>query len=524
MTQESLTIPPRVSHLPSVLLPYQQRVLTAIAHHAVVLVEKSRRVGITWAVAPDAVITAALSKSARGMDVHYIGFNLDMTKEFIDTCAEWAKSLSYVSSATEEYFFADQDEHGNTKMIQAFRIRFESGFQINALTSRPRSLRGRQGYVIIDEAAFHDDLKELMKAALALLIWGGKVLVISTHDGVSNPFNEYIQAAHAGRNSYKVIRITFDDALKEGLYERICLTTGKAYSLADEKKWRQEIIDFYGEGAEEELFCIPRLSSGTFLPSVLVESRMEEGIPVIRYKQDDAFVHLNEYERQRIVEDWCQENLKPYLDGLDPNLSSHIGGDFARSGDLSVYWPLQILQNLVRRPPFVLELRNIPFAQQRQIVWYIMDRLPRFSSGAFDARGNGQQLAEETMQRYGAGRIHCVMTSAKWYLDALPKYKAALEDGTQVLPRDADVLNDHRLAVMASGIPQIPDLRQKGSDGGKRHGDSLVAAAMAFWASLQGIVLYEYDTPSQSSHNPMQADDTDERSHHGMFITFKGAF
>ena len=28
---------------------------------------------------------------------------------------------------------------------------------------RPRSLRGKQGYVIVDEAAFHDDLAELLR-------------------------------------------------------------------------------------------------------------------------------------------------------------------------------------------------------------------------------------------------------------------------------------------------------------------------------------------------------------------------
>lgn len=515
--------------LPSVLLKYQQNLLAVTAAHQVVFYQKSRRIGITWGVAADAVLTAATAKSARGMDVHYIGFNLDMTKEFIDTCAEWAKAFSYVVGDVEEYLFKDIDEHGTTKEIQAFRIRFDSGFQINALTSRPRSLRGRQGYVIIDEAAFHDDLKELMKAALALLIWGGKVLVISTHDGVTNPFNEYIQAALAGRNNYKVLTTTFDDALADGLYERICLTTGKEYSKAAETKWRQEIVDFYGEGADEELFCIPRLSSGTFLPAALVESRMQPDIPVIRYKQTDEFVHFDEHVRDDIIKTWCDQTLKPLLDQLDPDQSSYIGGDFARSGDLSINWPIQVDQGLVRRPPFILELKNVPFTSQRQILWYIIDRLPRFAAGAFDARGNGQQIAEETMQRYGGGRIHCVMTSAKWYLDALPKYKAGLEDGTLLLPRDADVLNDHRLAVMAHGIPQIPDARTKGADGNKRHGDSLVAGAMAYWASLQDVVEYDYDTPFKPSSNPSLSrmgdpDDIDREYAAGRFGSRKGAF
>jgi phage FluMu gp28-like protein len=44
-----------------------------------------------------------------------------------------------------------------------------------------------QGKVLIDEAAFHDDLDELLKAAMALTMWGSHVVVISTHDGAENP-------------------------------------------------------------------------------------------------------------------------------------------------------------------------------------------------------------------------------------------------------------------------------------------------------------------------------------------------
>lgn len=511
--------------LPDVFLGYQKRLSKLMQTSSVVICHKSRRIGITWGIAADAVLTAAANKAARGMDVFYIGFNLDMTKEFIDTCADWAKAFAQVATEVEEFVFTDIDDDGNTKEIQAFRIKFDSGFSINALTSRPRSLRGRQGYIIIDEAAFHDDLKELMKAALAMLIWGGKVLVISTHDGVDNPFNQYILDSEAGRNKYKVLKITFDDALKDGLYKRICLTTGKPWSQEAETTWRQEIVDFYGPGADEELFCIPNKSAGAFLSSTLIESRMEP-IPVIRYKQTDEFAQYPAHERERIITDWCAATLKPHLDVMDPALKSYIGGDFARSGDLTVKMPLQIDQLLVRRPPFLLELRNMPFTSQRQILWYILDRLPRFTAGAFDARGNGQQIAEETMQRYGSGRIFQVMSSPSWYLDALPKYKRALEDGDMILPKDNEVLDDHRVAVVRAGVPEIPAKRTNASDGGKRHGDALIAGAMAFWSTLQETTEYDYrssEPPPASSLRDADDDDRDDRGG-GVFENRKGAF
>lgn len=508
--------------LPDLLLGYQKTTNAAMLTSKVVFVEKSRRIGITWGVAADAVLTAAADRKAGGMDVFYIGFNLDMTREFIDTCASWAKAFNMAAASVHEFLFNDDDE----REIKAFRITFNSGFEIVALTSRPRSLRGRQGYVIIDEAAFHDDLKELMKAALALLIWGGKVLVISTHDGVDNPFNQYIQDARAGRNNYKVIRIDLDDALKDGLYKRICLKARQEWTQDAQDAWRDDLISLYGDGAEEELFCVPRRSAGAALPGTLVESRMTDA-PLIRLRCDDEFVYLPAHTREQQMLKWCDENLRPLIAVMNPKLQSFMGEDFARSGDLTVLFPLQLQEDTRRHVPFAVEMSNVPFQQQRQVVWYILDSLPRFTHAAFDARGNGSQLAEETMQRYGQGRISTVMISTKWYLEAMPKYKAALEDATIDLPRHADILADHRAAVMVGGVIQVPDKRATGTDGNKRHGDSLIAAAMAYWATLQPIIEYAYDSvnkPKRTGELRQEDDDDGVIQHSRIFGNNKGAF
>ena len=86
-----------------------------------------------------------------------------MAIEFIDACAMWAKAFNRAASEIEEEILQDED-----KDILTFNIRFNSGFKIQALSSRPSNLRGRQGNVTIDEAAFHEHLAEVLKAALAL--------------------------------------------------------------------------------------------------------------------------------------------------------------------------------------------------------------------------------------------------------------------------------------------------------------------------------------------------------------------
>src|SRR3546814_13124008 len=87
----------------------------------------------------------------------------------------WARAFNQACTEIGEYLFLDKGENGAADQhIQAFRIRFASGFEIVALSSRPRSLRGRQGYVIFDEFAFHDDPEALLQAGMAFIIWGGK--------------------------------------------------------------------------------------------------------------------------------------------------------------------------------------------------------------------------------------------------------------------------------------------------------------------------------------------------------------
>lgn len=482
--------------LASVLLPYQQRWVADKS--PVKVAEKSRRIGLTWAEAADSALEAAL---AHGQDTWYVGYEKEMTREFIETVAKWAKAFQLAAAAIEDAgdVLEDVDKE---KGIQAFRVRFASGHKVVALSSRPTNLRGKQGRVVLDELAFHEDPAELLKATLALLIWGGRVIIISTHNGDENPYNQLIQDVRAGRKPYSLHRITFDEALSDGLYRRICERLGRDWSPEAEATWRQEIVDFYGDGADEELFCIPTTGSGTFLPGTLIEARMQAGPPVLRWRQESAFAEQPQLLRQLTVALWCETNLRPLLATLNPNLLSYFGEDFGRSGDLTVIWPLQLGQDLVRRTPFVVELGNMPFEQQRQILFYIVDRLPRFCAGALDSRGNGQYLAEVAMQRYGSGRIHQVMLTPEWYRENMPPYKAAFEDRTILLPKDAEILNDHRAIRMEKGIARIPEnARTRGAGGQQRHGDSAIAGVLAYFASRSEVAEYDY-TPARSL-NPL---------------------
>lgn len=466
----------------AVLMGYQQR--WAADRSPLKVIEKSRRTGITWAEASDNVLTAASERTAGGQNVYYIAYNQDMTIEYIQACAMWARVFNYAAGEIEEGIW--ESEEAADKAIKTFTIKFPSGFRIVALSSRPSNLRGRQGVIVIDEAAFHDQLKELLKAALAMLIWGGQVHVISTHNGDDNPFNELITDIRAGRRKGTVHRVDFQEAIADGLYQRVCMRLGKPWTPEEEATWKAGVYSFYGDGASEELDCIPSNGSGAWLSRALIESRMSADTPVLRWQCKAGFELLPDHIRTAEARDWLEAAMLPHLERLPADAVSFDGEDFGRSGDLSVHVPLIQHQNLVRRVPFTVELRNVPFQQQEQVCNFLLDRLPRFTGGAFDARGNGQYLAERAVQRYGATRIQQVMLTESWYREHMPPVKAALEDGNlQDLPKDADTLADLRAVQLVRGVPRVPDVRATGEDKGKRHGDAAVAVALAYYASRE---------------------------------------
>jgi len=500
--------------LPKVLLPYQARTVSLLDGTCPVLfVEKSRRIGLTWGLAAYAALRAGRQKKAGGMDVMYISYSREMTREFIDACAMWARAFDVAAGEVEETLF-DQDDAD--KAINAFRIKFASGFEIMALSSAPRGLRGKQGVIIIDEAAFVDSLAELLKAALAFLMWGGQVVVCSTHDGADNEFNSKIQDILAERSKYQHVRIDFDQALREGLYQRICLVTGKEWTAAGEAAWRQDIIDFYADGADEELFCIPSMSSGSWLTAPLIEARMTVETPVLRLELPPDYLFRHRLEQASLMAPFLSD-LKAQLAAIDLKPQFAFGSDFARNVDLTTGSLMAIEQRLKRREVLAYELRNVPGDEQKLIAKTVLEAVRnRLVGAAFDATGMGWTVAEDMGRIFGLrvdddspGIVMAVKFSEEWYRIHMPPLKAAFEDDAIALIKDADHLSDLRAVKLVRGIARVPTLRE-GETGKKRHGDHAIAVALAHFASRTRFVEYGYQPVVPETSNAFGDQSSDD--------------
>ncbi|EJI7102347.1 hypothetical protein NFW80_004507 [Salmonella enterica] len=485
---ESLDLPKRMP----VLLGYQAKWFKDESQ--ICIAEKSRRTGLTWAEAARNVITAAKPKKRGGRNVFYVGSKQEMALEYISACALFARAFNQLAQAdVYEQTFWDSEKK---EEILTYMIRFpNSSFKIQALSSRPSNLRGLQGDVVIDEAAFHESLDELLKAAMALTMWGARVRIISTHNGVDNLFNQYIQEAREGRKDYSVHRITLDDAIADGLYKRICYVTGQVWSPEAEKRWRDDLYRNAPskEDADEEYGCVPKKSGGAYIPHALIELAMVRGIPILTFEAPEDFLSRAAWLRESEINAWCEEHLKPLLNTLNPRSRYSFGEDFARRGDLTCFTLLEITEDLQKREAFRVELRNMPYQQQRQIMLYILERVTRLIGAAFDATGNGDFLAEAALERFGPEMVDSVQLSAKWYGEWMPKLKAEFEDQNIFVARHQTTLDDLRHIKVVAGTPQIDKGRTKDENataaGSRRHGDFAVALCMANRAAyMDGFV------------------------------------
>jgi phage FluMu gp28-like protein len=470
------------------------------------LAEKGRRTGVTFAEALDSTLIAAASRNAGGDHTWYLGDTTDKGLEFISVCARFAKSIARELVEIEEFLFEDKQTDGASRFINAYRIRFASGFQVAALSSNPANIRGLQGRVVIDEAAFHRNVAAVIDACNALLIWGGVIRIISTHNGALNPFNELIKETREGRYDYRIHRITFDDAVENGLYERVCLIRGWEATPEGKREWYARVRRSYGtrvEAMREELDAIPREGEGVLLPLAWIEAASRPDYVVKRWEAPAAgFVDLPEHYRRAEMLDWLERELGPIIQTFTADLGPFaLGEDFGMRQDRTSFVIGYTAQDLSRHVPLIVELRQCPYDQQKQALYWIVERLPRFQKGILDANGNGMALAQEARQKFGPETITELIATDAWHREFTPGFRSAFEDRTIFIPADRDVRDDLRQITMIGGVGKVPrDVRTKGTDGGRRHADT--AVAMMNFHAATGSETFEYGYTPASKVDP----------------------
>lgn len=450
---------------PRTLLPYQQAWVRDSS--GLKVIEKSRRIGLSWSEAYDSVMHAAEG----GGDVYYQSYSREMARGFIEDAAQWAAALQIGADEIGETLI---DAEGDA--IQAFRVRLASGRKILAMSSAPRAFRskGRPGdRAIVDEAAFVDDVAGVLKAALAFRLWGGTVHVLSTHNGEGSAFDVLVRDVRSGQRPGAVHRVTLADAIAQGLYRRICAVTDRAWSPEAEAAWIAATRAEYGDDAAEELDCVPNPGGGSWLSWPLIHA----------------------------AEHAAAGSPAAYGGG-----ACTIGVDIARRRDLWVAWVLEMVGDVLWTRE-VVAARALTFRAQADELDRLVRRYRPFRV-AIDQTGMGEMPVEEAQRRYG-GIIEGVLMSGSRPLDLATALRERCEDRTLRIPdADADLRRDLRAVRRVAGPTGAPRLITERTGEGS-HADRFWALALAVGASGGGIVRPEYERVALDGR-PDDDDDDDD--------------
>jgi phage FluMu gp28-like protein len=396
----------RSGHLIQSLLLYQ--ILWMLDDSDFKIWEKSRRIGATYCHALKMVMKAARKD---GCDQWIFSTNEDAAKEVLRDCAKWVVKLKEAGMRID-------------CEVRREKIHFKNGFRINALPTKPQALRGKQGDVLIDEAAYVNNLEDFLDAFYALSIHGGKLSVISTHNGSKNSFNKLIEASRA--NTYNVHSTTITEAVESGLLEMI----GKGH--LDPVNWENALAETYGAAAGQELYCTPRQGNSSLFPAL-------SSIRLIKVKEFDV--------------PEIRHGIK----------CDYIGVDFGRTIDATSI----VGYSKEGEPLIIYNLKNTFFNVQLSV---ILSLCHGGTKVVVDKGSFGLKLFEDLEEKLGT-RVTGVNISTKWKNIELYGLSREMTEG-MLIPNYKDLATD----LECFNVTETGSIHIGRIDG--RHGDGVMAIAM----------------------------------------------
>ncbi|MGZ8407388.1 MAG: phage terminase large subunit family protein, partial [Caulobacteraceae bacterium] len=261
----------------------------------------------------------------------------------------------------------------------------------------------------------------------------------------------------------ETLTITFDDALADGLYERVRMAAEiKGRPMPSKAEWIADIRDTYGEDASEELDCIPKAGSGSWLdPAALAAcEHPEAGDPAL------------------------------YSGGL-----VFIGRDVARRRDLSVVHAFELVGDVLW-----MRLRWAEKAATFQAQDDVFDdcfRRFRVVQAWIDQTGMGEKVVEDAQRRHGMYRVQGQLLTGPARLDLAIAIKERVEACKLRIPPIAALRTDYRAIKKQGGAAGAIRIVNEG----EVHADEFWATALACRAA--GMPISEYSYASVERGDPL---------------------
>ena len=424
--------------------------------HIMLIAEKSRQIGWTWASAHG----VARRHSVAGYALDTWGTSRDDLQAMlaVQDCKKFADILQ---GGAKDLGMQVLNDRGSSAHVLAF----QNGTKYYSLSSNPDAQAGKRGNRIGDEFALNKDNRMLYSIMEPGVTWGGAIWLFSTHRGDNNYFNTLLnEARHKGNpKGWRVYRVTLQDALDCGfLYKLQCkLPANDARMAMDEAAY----FDFVkSKAADAETFaqeyqCVPSDDASAFITYELLEG--------CKYPAGA---------------DW-----ETFGDG-----PRFVGVDIGRVSDLTVMWVAERVAGMLLTRKIVT-MKGATFDAQEKVFYGLMDE-PKVVRACVDRTGIGMQFAERGARRYGS-RVEGVHFTGQVKEALAYPLKASLEDRTFRVPDDPHVWADFRRirkTTTAAGNVRFEAERNE-KEG---HADRFWAAALCRHAASAGGAC-EAQTPGQ---------------------------
>ena len=174
------------------LYDFQEKTLTDLVNHDFNIILKSRQMGISTLTAAYSLWLMVFHKDK---NVLCISINQETSKEIVTR-------VRFANDNLPSWLKVKEQEDNRLS------LRLTNGSQIKAVSSAGTSGRSSAlSLLIIDEAAFIDNIAEIWLSAQYTLSTGGRAIMLSTPNGVGNFFHQTWIKAEAKENEFNTIRL-----------------------------------------------------------------------------------------------------------------------------------------------------------------------------------------------------------------------------------------------------------------------------------------------------------------------------
>lgn len=398
----------------------------------------SRQIGKSFMVALEVVDDAM----ATGDDWVLLSAGERQSKELMEKVQMHCKAYMIAASDIQVSTFDGKDDNKYTMLT----ITLFNGARIIGLPANADTARGFSANVVLDEFAFHKDSDKIWKALFPTISRGYKIRVVSTPHGMGNRFHRLM----TGENGWSKHTVDIYQAVRDGVPHDIDMLK---QGIDDPDAWQQEF---------EVLFID---DASAWLDYLMIAGCVHDSVPAELYYDaltDDAI-----------------EAIAQSIRG-----TAFAGFDVSRRRDLTVLDIEDQVGDVFWQRAMII-FPKVRLTVQKEMLWRLMDRIPRLQRICIDATGMGLSLGEDTVARYGTYRAEAVEFTNPVKHDLAVRVRNLFEDRRCRIANCQKARDDYHAVKKTTTAAGHNRYDAERTDLG--HADRFWSKALAFSASAEGV-------------------------------------